>query len=205
MFKWYGPPIETSGQAPGGTVNFGSPVPGDELLPAKGSRFERVFEQPTAYLTRLHAHVTDIDPGRGYGMHADEHDVAIIVFSGSVRANGVTLEPGGIFYFPAGEAHDMENVGTTRARYLVFEFHGGTPDFARAAATIDRTRLTAVRPQWTSTAAASGKPRTGGKQRPWISRVINRIGKTISAPLNRKIERVVDRRLAELGGRPRRR
>ncbi|TDH38149.1 cupin domain-containing protein [Pseudohoeflea suaedae] len=205
MFKWYGPPIETARQAQGGTVNFGSPVPGSEPLPAKGMRSERVFEQPTAYLTRLHAHVTDIDPGRGYGMHADEHDVAIIVFSGSIRANGVVLEPGGVFYFPAGELHGMENVGATRARYLVFEFHGGTPDFARATETIDRTRRTGTSLRRTPAFVAPVKHRTDGKHRPWISRVVNRIGKAVSAPLNRKIERVVDRRLAELGGQPPRR
>jgi hypothetical protein len=82
-----------------------------------------LFEGPTAYLDKLHAHVTDLQVGAGYPAHIDEHDVAIVVFTGTVETLGKTLGPGGTIFYAAGEPHGMRNVGDERARYLVFEFH----------------------------------------------------------------------------------
>jgi quercetin dioxygenase-like cupin family protein len=88
---------------------------------AAGFRF---FEDPTAYLGKLHAHVTDLQPGAGYPAHEDKYDVAILVFSGSVETLGKRVGPGGSIYYAAGEPHGMRNAGDQPARYLVFEFHG---------------------------------------------------------------------------------
>jgi uncharacterized cupin superfamily protein len=83
-----------------------------------------VFEGPTHYLRKLHVHLTELQPGAGYRAHADAHDVAIVVLSGTVTTNRRHTERHGVLYFPAGEVHDMRNPGRAIARYLVFEFHG---------------------------------------------------------------------------------
>jgi hypothetical protein len=59
----------------------------------------------------------------GYPEHIDEHDVAIIVFSGVVETLGQRAGPAGSIYYAAGEPHGLRNVGSEPARYLVFEFH----------------------------------------------------------------------------------
>ncbi len=82
-----------------------------------------LFELATGYLNKLHAHVTDLKPGAGYPAHADEHDVAIVVFSGRVETLGKIVGPGGSMYYAAHEPHGMNNAGNHPARYLVFEFH----------------------------------------------------------------------------------
>jgi quercetin dioxygenase-like cupin family protein len=91
-----------------------------------------LFEGPTSFLGKLHAHVTELQPGGGYGAHADKYDVAIIVFSGTVETLGKTLGPGGSVYYAAGELHGMRNVGKEAAKYLVFEFHGANAGRKRA-------------------------------------------------------------------------
>ncbi|HLC09055.1 MAG TPA: cupin domain-containing protein, partial [Methyloceanibacter sp.] len=68
--------------------------------------------------------VTDMQPGAGYPSHTDEHEVAIVVFSGTVETLGKTVGPGGSIYYAAGQPHGMRNIGNEPARYLVFEFHG---------------------------------------------------------------------------------
>jgi uncharacterized cupin superfamily protein len=92
-----------------------------------------LFEATTAYLDELQAHVTDLQLGAGYPAHIDEHDVAIIVFTGSVETLGQRLGPGGTVFYPAGEPHGMRNVGDEPARYLVFEFHRSKPLMATYA------------------------------------------------------------------------
>ena len=82
-----------------------------------------LFEAPTGYLDKLHAHVTDLQVGAGYPAHIDEHDVAIVVFAGTVETLGKRVGPGGTIFYAAGEPHGMGNVGDEPARYLVFEFH----------------------------------------------------------------------------------
>ena len=63
-----------------------------------------------------------MEPGKGYKAHSDRHDVAIVLLDGEVTANGEAAGPGGVFYFAAGESHDMANTGNRTARYLVVEF-----------------------------------------------------------------------------------
>jgi quercetin dioxygenase-like cupin family protein len=91
---------------------------------AEGFAPRLLFESPTAHLGKLHAHITDLQPGAGYPPHADSYDVAIVVLSGQVETLGQRVEPFSVIYYSAGEMHGMKNVGDTVARYLVFEFHG---------------------------------------------------------------------------------
>ena len=76
-------------------------------------------------LSKLHCHVTELQPGAGYAPHADEHDVMIVVLSGIVETLGQTVTRNGAIYYSAGELHGMRNVGEELARYFVLEFHGG--------------------------------------------------------------------------------
>ncbi|HET7805924.1 MAG TPA: cupin domain-containing protein [Pseudolabrys sp.] len=99
----------------------------DEARPsenAKGFAPRLLFEGPTAHLGKLHAHITELQPGAGYPPHADAYDVAIVVLSGQVETLGQKVEPFSAVYYAAGEMHGMRNVGHAVARYLVFEFHG---------------------------------------------------------------------------------
>ncbi len=120
MFKWCAAPANI--ERPLATTFYH--FDGETSPPAsEGFAPRLLFEHPTAYLTKLHAHLTDLKPGAGYPPHADKYDVAIVVLSGRVETLGQTVERGGVIYYSAGELHGMKNVGDTLARYLVFEFH----------------------------------------------------------------------------------
>jgi quercetin dioxygenase-like cupin family protein len=120
MYKWQAAPAEVSHPMQtkvfdiGGVSQPSSPQP--MSMPV-------LFEEPTGYLDKLHAHVTDLQVGAGYPAHIDEHEVAIVVFAGTVETLGKTVGPGGTIFYAAGEPHGMGNVGDEPARYLVFEFH----------------------------------------------------------------------------------
>ncbi len=103
-------------------------------------QMRRLFEGPTSFLGRLHAHVTTLQPGAGYAPHVDAYDVAILTLSGTVETLGERVEANSVIYYAAGEAHGMRNVGRGVARYLVFEFHApgltaiaGKPYYRRQA------------------------------------------------------------------------
>jgi uncharacterized cupin superfamily protein len=100
----------------------------DEHAPAKdhgrpGFAAEQVLDGPTRCLQRLHSHRTTLQPGAGYAPHADSYDVAIVTLQGVVETLGERAGPHSVFFYRAGEAHGMRNVGDTPAVYLVFEFH----------------------------------------------------------------------------------
>jgi mannose-6-phosphate isomerase-like protein (cupin superfamily) len=118
MYKWRGAPKETTGQLDTTVVNIG---PASEVEQAISMPV--LLNSPTGYLSRLHAHVTSMKPGAGYPPHVDGHDVAIIVFDGTVETLGKQIGPLGTAFSAAGESHGLCNAGDTNARYLVFEFH----------------------------------------------------------------------------------
>lgn len=179
MFKWSGPPLETEGQAQTAFVPFPDKRPGNGSS-AKGYQAQCFFQEPTAYLHRLHAHLTILDSGAGYDKHADAHDVAIVVLEGEVTSLGCKACPGSVMYFPASQLHDMKNEGPMAAKYLVFEFHGPEPIMEQPLAQEALTNQSVRAPEW---------------QRPMLSRAVNSAIKWLMSPLTRKIERVVDRRL----------
>ena len=83
-----------------------------------------VFEGATGGLRKLHCHASTLTPGAGYDAHIDAHDVAIIVLKGEVEILGQCLGPHALIFYTAGEPHDLRNVGSAVAEYVVFEFHG---------------------------------------------------------------------------------
>jgi len=120
MFKWRAEPAQTGRPL---TTTFHHAERAPAASRSEGFAPRLLFEHPTAYLTKLHAHLTDLKPGAGYPPHADPYDVGIVVLSGRVETLGQVVESCGLIYYSAGELHGMKNVGDTTAQYLVFEFH----------------------------------------------------------------------------------
>jgi mannose-6-phosphate isomerase-like protein (cupin superfamily) len=120
MFKWTGLPRET--EAPLETVL--KKTEDTRQMADVPFATQLLLEGTTHYLDKLHGHLTELQAGAGYVKHADTHDVAIVVLSGSVETMGRRFGRVGVIYFPAREMHDMKNSGLETARYLVFEFHG---------------------------------------------------------------------------------
>jgi quercetin dioxygenase-like cupin family protein len=89
----------------------------------KGYHASVLFEGPTTFLRKLHAHLTSLAPGAGYQPHADAHDVLVLVLDGEVETLQRRLTPFHFAYSAAGELHGMRNPTDRPARYLVFEFH----------------------------------------------------------------------------------
>jgi mannose-6-phosphate isomerase-like protein (cupin superfamily) len=120
MFKWRGAPLATEAPQEPQFYHFGG-FGGQQH--GKPFRPVPVFEHPTNYLTKLHCHVTDLQPGAGYPPHKDDYDVAILVLDGEVETLGRTIGPHGVVFYPANEPHGIRNPRARPARYLVFEFH----------------------------------------------------------------------------------
>jgi len=91
--------------------------------PSKSVAMVRLLEGPTAFLGKLHAHATRIQPGGGYDVHRDDHDGAIFLLEGEIAILGHVLKAPAVSFMPAGAPHDMRNIGTAPAQYLVWEFH----------------------------------------------------------------------------------
>lgn len=86
--------------------------------------YNRVFQSPTQFLTKLHCHTTVLKPGGGYEPHRDGYDVAIVLLKGQIETLGKKISPLSTVYYPKGKPHGIRNIGNTDAFYLVFEFHG---------------------------------------------------------------------------------
>lgn len=123
MFKWTGQvrEVETRLETTVIRAEAIGTIPDDPFAT------RRLFEGPTNYLGKLHAHLTQVQPGAGYKAHSDSHDVAIVTLCGSLQMAGRRLERDNVIYFPAGEVHGMNNPSSELARYLVFEFHETLP------------------------------------------------------------------------------
>jgi radical SAM protein with 4Fe4S-binding SPASM domain len=89
----------------------------------KGFATAVLLDSGTKYLSKLHSHISTLEPGCGYPPHADEYDVCIIVLSGRIKTLGQEVGKNGVIFYAAGEPHGMENTSTLPAKYLVFEFH----------------------------------------------------------------------------------
>lgn len=134
MFKWQADPVQGAAGRPVLGTSIRRDIDDGDAPSSTGVDMRRVFEGPTTFLGKLHAHVTTLQPGAGYAPHVDGYDVAILTLAGTVETLGVHVDPLSVIYYAAGEAHGMRNVGTGAARYLVFEFHAaGADPFARSS------------------------------------------------------------------------
>ena len=82
-----------------------------------------IFDHPTGYLSKLHCHISALQPGVGYPSHDDEYDVAILLLEGTVETLGQRVGSRGVIFYAAGEPHGIKNVGDIPEHYLVLEFH----------------------------------------------------------------------------------
>jgi len=123
MLKWSG---GTAGAAPRLPHDVFTAFVPPEQHRRKADGFSpcRLFEGPTAWLSRLRGHVTLLDPGAGYPAHADDYDVIIVVLEGEIETLGRTVRPHGVVFYAAGAPHGIRNPGSVAARYLVFELQG---------------------------------------------------------------------------------
>jgi quercetin dioxygenase-like cupin family protein len=121
MFRWYTPnPKQDSKILPFGKFKIYDSLARDEGK--EGFVTRTLFEGPSQWLTRLHAHTSILSPGAGYAPHVDPYDVAIIVLEGEVETLGKRFAPHSVIFHPAGQRHGMSNPGQTPAKYVVFEF-----------------------------------------------------------------------------------
>lgn len=140
MFKWRSAPANSAAPLATGVFRDDLFAPARERKPFAS---RRLFEHPTTFLQKLHAHVTVLEPGAGYAPHTDDYDVAIVIFAGTVRTVGRDVGPHSVIYYASGAPHGMQNVGDVPARYLVFEFHA-PKDRARDDPGGASSRLTAL-------------------------------------------------------------
>ena len=120
MFKWSGDDRDERNELGSSIFEYEAP---EASTGGPGFVARGVFEGPTRYLRKLHAHTSILTPGGGYPAHADDHDVAIILREGTVEIDGQRIPAPAIVFHAAGELHGIGNPGNSPARYLVFEFH----------------------------------------------------------------------------------
>jgi quercetin dioxygenase-like cupin family protein len=128
MFKWDSEQLDSNNMLETSIVQFLEGEHYPSYPSGKSFATTRVLDGGTQYLRKLHCHITTLQPGSGYPPHDDPYDVAILVLRGNLETLGQRISPNSVIFYAAGEPHDMKNVGTSPALYLVFEFHGDILD-----------------------------------------------------------------------------
>ncbi len=120
MFKWRG-----RARSLARPLVFSRYAPNSEDTEERNAGFRTtvLFEGPTAYLGKLHSHVSILAPGAGYLPHRDDYDVAIVLLEGQVETLGHRVRPHDVVFYSRQDLHGIHNPGAVPARYLVFEFH----------------------------------------------------------------------------------
>jgi mannose-6-phosphate isomerase-like protein (cupin superfamily) len=119
MLRWRSPAISAQKHLPARFVPSGWL----QVDPRRPVAMKTLFEGPSAFLAKLHAHLTCIAPGKGYAAHRDEHDVSIFLIEGEIAVLGKRVVAPALVFFPAGHLHDMRSMGAKTAKYIVWEFH----------------------------------------------------------------------------------
>lgn len=101
------------------------------VTPTKNGERRTLFDGPTATLTNLESHATTLNPGElshPPHRHPDEELIAVKEGTIEVTINGQSQRAGAgsVFFFASNDLHNMKNVGTTPATYLVFRFVSAT-------------------------------------------------------------------------------
>ena len=96
-----------------------------EPKPTPVGTFRRVTDNPTATLNRLECHITTLNPGKAsHPPHRHPQEEFIILQSGTldVFINGqvTRIGPGSLFFFASNDLHNVTNVGSDAATYIVF-------------------------------------------------------------------------------------
>ena len=121
MFKWHGKSRKKRSLLSFEQFEFVDPP--EDTTRKNGFNMTLLFEGKTAYLKKIHCHMSKLKPGGGYKSHVDYHEVVIVVLEGEVETLGKRVGPYGVIFYAAGEPHGMHNPGDKEAKYVVFEFH----------------------------------------------------------------------------------
>ena len=70
---------------------------------------------------RIRAHYSCVQPGAGYGLHKDRHNVLIIIYEGIVEFIGKKEPAPAVAFFASGFPHSLKNPGNIPANYIAFE------------------------------------------------------------------------------------
>jgi mannose-6-phosphate isomerase-like protein (cupin superfamily) len=121
MYRWNAP-VRPNAEVLGLTIYRGLKT---KVLDT-GKQFDTalVLEGRTGLLDLLHVHLSEAKPGGGYAEHQDKHDVALLLFEGTVKTMGRDVKAPAVVLYPAMSLHGLSGAGTTPARYMVVEFHG---------------------------------------------------------------------------------
>jgi radical SAM protein with 4Fe4S-binding SPASM domain len=123
MLKWHNKFRDDSSALSFSSFNFSASM--TDATIQEGFCSHLIFEGPTAYLKKLHCHVTTLAPQAGYAPHTDPYDVILVILEGEVETLGQHAGAHSVIFYAAGEPHGMRNPShTTAACYVVFEFHG---------------------------------------------------------------------------------
>ncbi len=140
MMRWKSPAISATKHLPARFVPSGWL----HVEPNRPVAMRTLFEGPSAFLAKLHMHVTHIAPGRGYAAHRDEHDVSIFLVEGEIAVLGKRIVAPAVVFLPAGQLHDMKSVGPKAAKYVVWEFHRTEPGHAHAQIPVSAQKPDAI-------------------------------------------------------------
>jgi quercetin dioxygenase-like cupin family protein len=140
-------PASSSKSASAPAKKFGSTVFDWEKLVAKPNNvgFRReVVDLPTPTLEKFESHVTTLNPGVfSHPPHHHAQEEFIILKEGTIDVNingrHQRAGAGSVFFFASNDEHNMQNVGSTPATYLVFNLttaatHAAPPEGAAKAA-----------------------------------------------------------------------
>jgi MoaA/NifB/PqqE/SkfB family radical SAM enzyme/uncharacterized cupin superfamily protein len=122
MFKWHAESKKNDSALAFGQFDMFDAESDPEVEQGFSTRL--LFEGSTDCLRKLHCHTSALAPGAGYDPHIDDYDVAIVILEGEVETLGERVGPHSVIHYAAGEPHGMRNPMETKARYIVFEFHG---------------------------------------------------------------------------------
>ncbi len=95
--------------------------------PNERGAVRRVMRAQTPTLEELEIHVSTLDPGKSpHAPHRHEYEELHVVKDGTLETfqNGARhrVGPGGIIFQASNELHNVTNVGTTPATYVVIEW-----------------------------------------------------------------------------------
>ncbi len=95
----------------------------EDERPRSPKSMKLILEDRSAFLAKLHMHITRIEPDAGYGAHRDVHDVAIFLIQGEIQVLDSKIPAPAVVFLPGGCLHDMRSTGAETAKYVVWEFH----------------------------------------------------------------------------------
>jgi len=95
-----------------------------EHLDVKNNFYSQLlFEIPTASLKKFNCYISLLPPGASCKPCSNTYDMVIIVLEGEIETIDQKAKPYDVIFYSAGQSYNINNPGTTSARYIVFEFH----------------------------------------------------------------------------------